>query len=206
MIEAYFQSGSWLQELQALRELVLSCGLHEAFKWKTPCYTSGGRNIVLLGRFKDHVVLSFFKGALLPDDEGILARPGENTRSVRVVRFRDLREVTEVEPILKRYIQEAIQLEKSGKSVPKDTTPLTLPEELQSKLRESREFTDAFEGLSPGRQRGYCLHFSAAKRSETRTARIERYAQRILDGKGLHDCICGLSKKMPSCDGSHKPR
>jgi uncharacterized protein YdeI (YjbR/CyaY-like superfamily) len=206
MIEDYFQSGSWQKELQALRALVLSCGLQETFKWKAPCYTSGGRNIVLLGRLKNHVVLSFFKGALLPDDARILERPGENTRSGRVVRLRDLREVTRIEPILKRYIQEAIQLEKSGKSVPKDTTPLTMPDELQRKLRESHEFRAAFEALTPGRQRGYCLHFSAAKRSETRIARIERYADRILDGKGLNDCTCGLSKKMPQCDGSHKLR
>ena len=206
MSDAYFNNGNWQQELQALRALVLSCGLQETFKWKAPCYTSDGRNILLLGRLKNHFVLSFFKGALLTDDAGILERPGENTRSARVVRLRDLREVTRIEPILKRYIQAAIQLEKSGKRVPKESTPLTIPDELQRKLRESHEFSAAFEVLTPGRQRGYCMHFSAAKRSETRIARIERNTDRILDGKGLNDCTCGLSKKMPQCDGSHKFR
>ena len=105
---------------------------------------------------------------------------------------------------LERYIREAIQVERSGERLPRETKPLELPDELRRKLQESPELKLAFDALTPGRQRGYCLYFSGAKRAETRIARIERYAQRILDGKGLHDCTCGLSKKMPRCDGSHK--
>ena len=206
MIETFFQNGSRQLELQTLRALILKCGLSETMKWKNPCYTSQNRNIVMLGRLKDHVVLSFFRGAGLEDQEKLLERPGENTRSARVIRFRNLEEITGREQVIIGLIQQAIQLEDSKERLQVKPASLNMPAELKAKLEESPEFNAAFEKLTPGRQRGYCLHFSSAKQSKTRLARIERYRPRIMNGKGLRDCDCGLSKKMPQCDGSHNRR
>lgn len=204
MIDDYFQSGSWSGELQALRALVLKCGLEETVKWKTPCYTFEGRNVLMLGRLKNEATMSFFKDSLLKDTECLMERPGPNTRAARVIRFRKIEDITKREAILTRYIQAAIELEQAGQSATKKSPPLEIPTELQSKLDGSPELKEAFEALTPGRKRGYCLHIAGAKQAKTRILRIERCESRILEGKGLHDCTCGLSKKMPTCDGSHK--
>jgi uncharacterized protein YdeI (YjbR/CyaY-like superfamily) len=154
--------------------------------------------------FKAYCGLLFFKGALLNDANQLLVKPGENTQSGRLIRFINTKEIVALEPILKAYIFEAIELEKKGLKVDfeKDNTHV-ITEEFQIKLNNNPELKKAFENLTPGRQRAYNLFFSAAKQSKTREVRIEKYTQQILNGKGINDCTCGLSKKMPYCDGSH---
>ena len=195
----------WQKELQALRALILDCGLNETLKWGEPCYTFQKNNVVLIHGFKEYCAIMFFKGALLYDEENILVQQTENVQATRQIRFTALREIIEKEAVLKAYIFEAIEVEKAGlKVVMKKTTDFIIPVEFQHKLDESPIFKTAFESLTPGRQRAYHLFFSSAKQSKTRESRIEEYRQRIMTGKGLNDCICGFSKRMPNCDGSHK--
>lgn len=195
----------WQPEIKQLRLLLLGCGLTEAFKWRMPCYSFQGNNIVLLGSFKEYCTLSFFKGTLLQDSNGILSKPGENSQAMRFFKFTNLDEIIEQQSTIKAYIFEAIEIEKAGlKVIFKSNAELELVDELQIALDKNLDLEKAFQALTPGRQRGYNLYFSEAKQSKTREARIEKYTQRILDGKGINDCICGLSKKMPNCDGSHK--
>jgi uncharacterized protein YdeI (YjbR/CyaY-like superfamily) len=198
-------SKKWRPELEQLRILLLDCGLTEEFKWRTPCYGYQGNNVVLLAGFKEYCALSFLKGTLLQDTNAILYKPGENSQAVRFIKFTNLSELQELKPIVKNYIYEAIEIEKAGLKVNfKSNTELELVKELQNTLAENALLKTAFESLTPGRQRAYNLYFSAPKQSKTLETRIEKYIQRILDRKGINDCTCGLSKKMPNCDGSHK--
>ena len=195
----------WQAEITLLRTLLLDCGLTEEFKWRAPCYSFQGNNVVIIGSFKAFCALSFFKGALLQDSNGFLSKPGENSQAVRFFKFTNLPEIQELKPILKNYIYEAIEIEKAGlKVIFKSNTELEWVEELQNALDKNPNLKTAFEALTPGRQRAYNIYFSGSKQSKTRETRIEKYTQRILDGKGFNDCVCGLSKKMPTCDGSHK--
>ena len=195
----------WQPEFTALRKILLDCGLEEDFKWKQPCYTFQQSNIVIIGSYKEFCVLSFLKGSLLQDAQGILSKPGENSQSARVIRFTSVAEILKMETLLRAYIQEAIIVEQSGLKVAfKEITDHSIPEELQLKLDDNPVLNAAFKSLTPGRQRAYYLYFSAPKQSKTRESRIEKYTQQIIDGKGINDCTCGLSKKMPYCDGSHK--
>ena len=200
-----FKAKKWQDEMEELRRILLSCALIEEFKWGVPCYTFQKSNLILLGGFKDYCVLSFAKGALLKDPNGILIQQTENSQSVRIIRFTNLKEIREKQALLKSYIFEAIEAEKAGmKVILKRNSDLVLPEELLAKFQLDAQFKHAFEALTPGRQRGYCLFFSAPKQVSTREIRIEKYHQQILNGKGITDCTCGLSKKPPNCDGSHK--
>ena len=178
---------SWTEELIHLRKIVLDCGLHEDFKWSQPCYTFKNLNILIVTAFKEYAALAFFKGALLKDPDKILISSGENSQAARQVRFTNAKDIIEMEPILKAYIYEAIEVEKAGLKVEfkKDLAPL--PEELQSKFNELPALKTAFEALTPGRQRGYILHFSQPKQSKTRETRIEKCMQKIFNGKGLND-------------------
>ncbi len=195
----------WHTELEILRNIILECGLIEELKWGVPCYTFQKNNIILLGEFKEYCVLSFVKGALLSDSEGILVQQTENSQAVRIIKFTNSIEIVGMKAILKAYIYEAIEVEKTGLKVAyKTTAEFAFPEELQNKLDTHPIFKTAFEALTPGRQRGYLLHFAEPKQAKTRESRIENCTQRILSGKGLNDCICGLSKRLPNCDGSHK--
>ncbi|WP_341227382.1 YdeI/OmpD-associated family protein [uncultured Arcticibacterium sp.] len=196
---------NWQAELEKLRALLLECGLTEEYKWRVPCYTYGGANIVLFGNFKESCTLSFFKGVLLNDEKGILELPGENSQSVKMARFTSLQQIVDLEPTLKAYVFEAIEVEKAGIKIEKaKSKKLEFPEELLNKFEEDKAFKEAFEALTPGRQRAYNLHFTGAKQSATRTSRIEKYTDRIMNGIGINDCVCGHSKRMPTCDGSHK--
>ena len=195
----------WQEELGKLRTIVLDCQLTEEMKWKQPCYTYENRNIVIISGFKEYCLLGFFNGALLKDTEGILSKPGENTQAGRQIRFTNVQEIVEMEPILKAYIYEAIEVEKAGLKVNfKQTAEFNIPEEFQNKLDVTPSLKTAFEALTPGRQRAYLLYFSEPKQSKTRESRVEKCMQQILNGKGLNDCTCGLSQKQPYCDGSHK--
>ena len=195
----------WREEMLALRSILLETELNEGWKWRQPCYTWQNKNIAIIGGFKAFCALSFFKGALLKDEKAVLVAPGENSQASRLFRFTNVQEIIKLKPIILAYIDEAIALEKAGKKVQfKAASPSDVPEELNAKFDSSPAFKQAFYALTPGRQRGYLLYFAAPKQSSTRSGRIENYEQRILDGKGIHDCVCGLSKRFPRCDGSHK--
>jgi uncharacterized protein YdeI (YjbR/CyaY-like superfamily) len=178
----------WRQEFERLRMVCLDCGLAEELRWGKPCYTYQKSNIVLIHGFKEYCALLFFKGALLKDSKGILVQQTENVQAARQIRFTKVREIVEMEPILKGYIKEAIQVEKAGLEVSyKKTSEFVIPEEFQNRLDDSPALKAAFDGLTPGRQRGYILYFSAAKQSKTRESRVEKCVQQILNGKGLND-------------------
>ena len=188
-VDFYFiKSKKWRAEQEKLRQIALDCQLIEELKWGVPCYTFQKNNIVLIHEFNNYCAYLFVKGALLKDPNGILIQQTENVQSARQVRFTDLKEVVEMEPILKAYIHEAIEVERSGlKVIFKKATEFSVPDEFQSKLDESSELEAAFYALTPGRQRAYLLHFSAPKQSKTRESRIEKFIPHILIGKGLND-------------------
>ncbi|KWW21232.1 hypothetical protein AS888_16670 [Peribacillus simplex] len=177
---------NWQEEYEVLRRIVLECELTEEFKWMHPCYTYEKKNIVLIHGFKEYCALLFHKGALLKDAHGILIQQTENVQGARQIRFTNVQEIVAIEPILKAYIQEAIEVEKSGLEV-EYKTEIIIPEELQNKFDELPALKTAFEALTPGRQRAYFLHFSQPKQSKTRISRVEKCTQQILDGKGLKD-------------------
>jgi len=195
----------WQEELLKLREIVLDCGLNEELKWGQPCYTLNKTNVIMLGGFKDYCFISFLKGVLLHDSENMLQKPGENTQSGRIIPFIDIQTIIDMKQTLKAYIYEAIEVEKAGLKVASNSKgELVFPDELLQKFESDPTFKVAFEALTPGRQRAYNIYFSGAKQSKSRVSRIESYVQRILSGKGFNDCTCGLSKRLPNCDGSHK--
>jgi uncharacterized protein YdeI (YjbR/CyaY-like superfamily) len=178
----------WQEEMKKLRVIILDCQLTEELKWGKPCYTFQESNIVLINGFKEYCALLFFKGALLNDANGILNRIGENTQAGRQIRFTNVREIVEMEPILKAYIYEAIEVEKAGMKVNyRKTSEFIIPEEFQNRLDEIPALKTAFDALTPGRQRAYILYFSAPKQSKTRESRVEKCMQQILNGKGLND-------------------
>jgi len=178
----------WQKEFEQLRTIVLDCGLTEELKWGQPCYTLQGSNIVLIHGFKEYCALLFFKGALLNDANGILIQQTKNVQAARQIRFTGVKQIVEMAPVLKTYIFEAIEVEKAGLNVKyKKTSDFTIPGEFQNKLNKIPALKTAFEALTPGRQRAYIFYFSQAKQSKTREARVEKYMQQILDGKGLDD-------------------
>lgn len=188
-VDFYFtKAKKWQQELDQLRKIMLDTGLSEELKWGVPCYTLQKSNIVLIHVFKEYCALLFFKGALLNDANGILIRQTENTQSARQIRFTNIREIFDLEPLIISYIDEAIAIEKAGLKVDfKKSTELIYPEEFQNKLDQIPALKTAFEALTPGRQKAYHLYFSAAKQAKTRESRVEKYIPQILSGKGLDD-------------------
>ncbi|MBU8715893.1 MULTISPECIES: YdeI family protein [Brevibacillus] len=178
----------WQEEFVELRRIVLDCGLTEDFKWMHPCYTLEKKNVVLIHGFKEYCALLFHKGALLQDPHGILIQQTENVQAARQIRFTNVQEIVEMEDVLKAYIHQAIEVEKAGLEVDfKKTEEYTAPEEFQTKLAENPDLKAAFEALTPGRQRAYLYYFSEPKQSKTRVARVEKYMEQILNGKGLND-------------------
>ncbi|WP_317175276.1 YdeI/OmpD-associated family protein [Pedobacter roseus] len=185
----YFNKAKkWQEAVNLLRTIVLDCGLTEELKWGCPCYTLDGNNIVLIHDFKEYCAFLFFKGAILKDKEGILIQQTENVQSARQIRFTNALQIVEMKATLKSFILQAIEVEKAGLKVElKKTTEYSIPAEFQNKLDHIPDLKAAFEALTPGRQRGYLLHFSAPKQSKTREARVEKYMPKILSGKGLDD-------------------
>lgn len=178
----------WREETEKLRTILLDCGLDEELKWGKPGYTYQGKNIAVIQGLKSYFALLFVKGALLKDPKRLLVKPGENTQAGRQMKFKDTQEIAEREQSIREYVLEAVEVEKKGLNVEiKATKEYPVPVELQDKLEESPEFKTAFEALTPGRQREYILYVSSAKQSATRTSRVEKYQQKILDGKGLRD-------------------
>ncbi|HOY96231.1 MAG TPA: YdeI/OmpD-associated family protein [Catalimonadaceae bacterium] len=188
-VDFYFKkAGKWEQETLELRRIALSCGLTEELKWGTPCYTIGKKNIVLIHDFKEYCALLFFKGALLKNEDQLLVSQTENTQSTRQIRFTHLDEILAKESAVLAHILEAIEIEKAGKKVElKSTEEFPVPEEFQELLNADPEIEKAFRALTPGRQRGYLLHFGAPKQSATRVSRIEKCLPQIMAGKGLND-------------------
>ncbi|MCC6422461.1 MAG: YdeI/OmpD-associated family protein [Phycisphaerales bacterium] len=188
-VDGYIRKNKkWQAHLQALRSILLDTPLIEEIKWRVPCYTFESNNVALLGALKDNCVITFVKGALLKDPARILVKPGENTRSARMIRFTDVEQIHLHQSDIKAYVAQAIKLEKAGRKFDfQNSPPMAIPPEFQSKLDQLPALKTAFFTLTPGRQRAYLLHFSTAKQSKTRTARVEKWMPQILDNKGLDD-------------------
>jgi uncharacterized protein YdeI (YjbR/CyaY-like superfamily) len=177
----------WPEELITLRALILEFGLEEEIKWGFPCYTLNGKNILMLAPFKDNCAISFFKGALLKENP-ILEKSGENSNTFRLIRFQGMEKINQEKETIQQIIQEAIEIEKSGKKLPKtDYSSIEIPEELENAFEDDHIFKAAFKSLTPGRQRGYILHFAQPKQAQTRMNRIEKYKPAIFNGKGLNE-------------------
>ncbi len=182
------KDGPWQKEYQKLRSTLLSCGLTEELKWGCPCYTFNNANIVLIHGFKEYCALLFFKGALLGDAENLLIQQTENVQSARQMRFTSLKEITSKQRLIKEYVYEAIEVEKAGLKVAlKKVEEYKVPEEFQKRLQKNSSLKKAFQSLTPGRQRAYLLHFSQAKQSTTREARIDKWIPAIMKGKGMNE-------------------
>jgi uncharacterized protein YdeI (YjbR/CyaY-like superfamily) len=178
----------WSAEYAALRQLCLASGLHEELKWGQACYDLDGRNVVVIHGFKEYCALLFFKGALLEDPDGILVRQTKNVQAARQIRFASLAEIEKRRAAVMRYLREAIAVEKSGAKVRmKSVAQFAVPAEFRTRLDADPALAKAFHALTPGRQKGYLLHFAGAKQSTTRAARVEKHAPRILKGLGLND-------------------
>jgi uncharacterized protein YdeI (YjbR/CyaY-like superfamily) len=188
-VDAFLRKAEkWRAEFEALRTIVLDYGLSEDLKWGWPCYAVDKRNVLLMHGFKDYCALLFFKGALLKDPKGILIQQTKNVQAGRQVRFSDVRQIVAMENVLKTTIRDAIDLERSGAKVKlKTTAEFAVPDEFQARLDNNSALRSAFGSLTPGRRRAYLLHFSSARQSKTRAARVENAVPKILEGKGLDD-------------------
>ncbi|MCD8807814.1 YdeI family protein [Mammaliicoccus sciuri] len=188
-VEAFMQrEKKWKDEFERLREIIRECDLEEDYKWMHPCYTLKGKNVVLIHGFKEYCALLFHKGSLLKDPEKILIQQTKNVQAARQLRFTNVDQIKEQRDIIKVYVEEAIELEKSGAKVElKKTEEYEMPVELQEQLDQNSNLKEAFNNLTPGRQRQYIYYISQAKRPATRVSRVEKYIDHILDGKGLND-------------------
>lgn len=203
-VDEFIQSADhWSAEMAFLRRILLDCLLVETYKWKTPVYMVGSKNIIAISSLKDHCALNFFNGALLQDEENMLIKPGEHTQLGRWMKFNSVEQILAKEDLIKAYALEAIEVEKLGLKM-EEPVEIPHPEELKAIFSKNTALKTAFLKLTPGRQRAYLRFFSDGKQSETRTSRIEKNEKYILKGIGLTDCICGLTKRKPSCDGSHR--
>ncbi len=201
--EFILSADHWSAEMACLRCILLDCLLIETYKWRIPIYMVGTKNVLGITPLKEHCALNFFKGALLQDEEHLLIKPGEHTQLGRWMKFDSLADIQSKEDLIKAYVIEAIEVEKLGIKM-EISTEIPHPEELKAIFTEKPALEAAFEKLTPGRQRAYLRFFTDGKQAETRTSRIVKNEKYIMKGVGLHDCICGLSKRKPSCDGSHK--
>lgn len=178
---------TWREELVLLRDIVLESELEEGVKWSQPCYTLKGKNVLMLVAFKHWCGISFFKGALLRDEHGLLHRPGDNSHSERVMKFTDAQTIGELTAIVHQHVAEAIALERAGAKVPERKHKEPVPEELRARLDSDAEFNAAFAALTPGRQRSYILHIGQARQAKTRVARVEKCMPKIFRGKGFNE-------------------
>lgn len=204
--DSYFQQlQQWKEELLALRTLLLSIPLQESIKWGHACYSHADKNIVILQPFKNYLALGFFKGASISDTYKLLVKPGKYTQAGRQLRIESVADIQQKEPAIRQYLQQAILIEQKGIELPSSESPTDIfPEEWATRLAARPALAKAFNQLTPGRQRAYQIYFSAPQQSATRERRIDKMIPLIMSGKGINDCTCGLSNKMPYCDGSHK--
>lgn len=186
-VDAYLEAAErWPDEIAALRPLLLEAGLDERIKWGKPCYVLGDANVVLIQEFADHLALMFFKGVLLDDAEGMLEEHGPNSHAARRLTFRSVADVERSAEVVRSYVSQAIEVERTGIELP-PRPPEYLADELAERLASDPELAAAFEDLTPGRQREYHLHVAGAKRASTRERRVDTIVPRILDGRGLRD-------------------
>lgn len=178
---------NWDEELQLMRSFVLDSDLEETCKWGVPCYTINDKNVLLISAFKNHCAFSFFKGSLINDPKQLLTKPGKHSQATRFLSFTTVEQIARMKEDIQYYIDQAIEIEKAGLRVNFKRNPEPLPEELERRMEEDPVFKSAFEALTPGRQRGYILYFSAPKQSKTRISRIDKYSSQILNGEGMHD-------------------
>lgn len=177
---------AWRGEMEKLRSILRDCGLEEELKWGKPCFASEGKNVAIIQPFKEHCSLMFFKGALLEDTHGLLREQGENTQSAMRLEFTSEAQIKKA--VLTSYVKQAIAVEQAGLKVDfKAKRELELPAELTQMLEKDRKLAKAFQALTPGRQRGYVMHFAGAKQAQTRIARIEKCVPKILAGLGIND-------------------
>ena len=203
LVDAYFAQGCgrcslfdtpqcrvhlWQEEMQTLRNFLLEAGLTEERKWGNPCYTFHGKNVVMLGALKEYCSLGFFKGSLLHDPKGLLVAAGENSQASRQLRYTSVKDILRDKKHIEALIGEAIKAEQEGKKVVfKSVSEFPMPDELKQRFEDDPAFEKAFHALTPGRQRGYLLHFAEPKQSATRVSRIDKYEEQIMRGEGLHD-------------------
>lgn len=201
--EFILSADKWPNEMACLRRILLDCLLVETYKWRTPVYMAGTKNLIAISSLKGHCALNFFNGALLQDEEGMLIKPGTYTQVGRWMKFSSVEEILAKEELIKAYVYESIEVEKRGLKL---DNPVEIPhlDELTVIFSKKPAVKIAFEKLTPGRQRAYLRFFTDGKQAGTRTSRIEKNEKYILNGIGLSDCICGLTKRKPSCDGSHR--
>lgn len=188
-VDAYVDKADmWQQEVKLLRAIALASGLVETLKWGSPCYALNGSNVVLIHMFKEYCAYLFFKGALLKDPDGLLIQQTKNVQAARQIRFTDAKSIRKLRPALKAYISRAIEIEESGAKVAmKPVAEFPVADEFQRRMDKLPALRAAFEKLTPGRRKAYLFHFSGAKKSETRAARVEKCIPQILDGVGLDD-------------------
>ncbi|MEO1257623.1 MAG: DUF1801 domain-containing protein [Bacteroidota bacterium] len=177
----------WIPQLELLRNIVLSCGLKEECKWGVPCYTFRNKNVLLVSAFKKYCAISFFKGSLIKNNTELLEKPGKNSQAARLIKFTNTEKIRKMEAEIKACIFEAIEIEKAGLNIKFKKHPEPIPLELEEKFNQDPILKGAFEALTPGRQRGYIIYFSAPKQSKTRESRINKSIGKILNGVGLHD-------------------
>lgn len=178
----------WQEEMRALRRVLRDCDVTEAIKWGKPCYMASGGNIAIVQPFKAHLSLMFFKGALMEDPAGVLRSQGENTRSAKRIEFTSPEQVAELASVVRSYVDEAIAVEQAGVEAPRpEAGEVTLPPELEARLREDAEYRRAFEALTPGRKRSHLLHIEGAKQPATRERRVEKCRAKVLAGKGFNE-------------------
>lgn len=178
---------TWSEELRQLRLIINDCGLKEELKWSIPCYTSQGNNILTLSTLKEYVGVGFFKGVLIEGQDEVLEKPGPNSQSARLIKFTNVDQIIKLEPALRDCIQQSIEIERKGLKVEFKQNPEPIPEELQKALDEDPALNQAFESLTPGRQRSYILHIGGAKQAKTRISRVEKCTSKIFEGKGFHE-------------------
>ena len=186
--EFFAKSGRWKTSLDKLRDLFMESGLDEDFKWGKACYTLEGKNVAVLQCFKNYCAVLFVKGSLMHDPRGILFDISQHTQAARQLRFTADVQISDMHDMIKDYIEDAVRVEKEGLEPEfKKTEDYPVPEELTAAFDDDPEFSDAFNKLTPGRQRGYLLFFAQPKQAKTRITRIEKYRDKIFEGLGVND-------------------
>jgi uncharacterized protein YdeI (YjbR/CyaY-like superfamily) len=175
----------WIDDLNRLRRICLHMGLRETVKWAHPCYMHADRNVALMAAFRSDFRLTFMNPGLLRDTEGVLERQGPNSQTPGMIRFTAVGQVAEREPVIRVYLRQLMDHAEAGtKPPPSVERTFDMPDELTEALDADPELAEAFHALTPGRQKSYLFNLNQAKQPSTRVARIEKFRDRIIAGKG----------------------